>query len=381
MALSSLSSVQGTTTTTTNNNRSAAIDLRSDTVTAPSREMLLSCLSARTGDDVLGEDPTVLELQDYVADLFGKQHGLFVPTGTMANLVAVLAHCHGRASELLVGANSHIHLYEGGNVAGLGGVYARQLVEHPTTAEFTEEQVRDNFRSDGNDDHFARTAALCLENTHNLLGGVALRKGYVDRMGRLCQSLNLRLHVDGARIWNASVALNTSVQDLCEHVDSVAVCLSKGLGAPLGSVLVGSDLEFLRLAKRARKRCGGGMRQAGVVAAMGLHALQHNFERLAVDHHRARVLAGELHRHGFHLPNGTAIDTNIVYFDLPADSRVPREQFCQILQAEHGVKLVGGYGSRGGGALLFRAVTHLDLKDGDVERAADAMVKVCYQDR
>jgi threonine aldolase len=191
--------------------------------------MLEAALTAPTGDDVLGEDPTVLELQDYVADLFGKEAGLFVPTGTMSNLTAVLSHCHGRASEIIIGSNSHICLYEGGNAANLGGVHTRQIIEDPD-ATLPEQAIRDCYRLD-NDPHYAKTEVLCLENTHNVMGGAVLPKKYLDRMGDLCHDeLNIKLHVDGARICNAVIALNLPPKVLCEKVDSISICLSKGLG-------------------------------------------------------------------------------------------------------------------------------------------------------
>lgn len=330
------------------------VDLRSDTVTQPSRAMREMALSCSVGDDVMGEDSTVLELQSHVAHLFGKEAGLYIPTSTMANLIALLSHCHQRASEIIIGTNSHINLWEGGNAAGMGGIHSKQLSEDDTTAQFNVQQVRDAFRSD-NDDHFAKTEVLCVENTHNMLGGVALPVDYMNSMGLLCNQLGIALHVDGARIFNATVALGVTPHTLCANSDSVTVCLSKGLGAPMGSVLVGNT-EFIRLAKRARKRCGGGMRQAGIVASMGLYAIQNNVDRLWEDHERAKRLAGDLERAGFWLPRQT--DTNIVYFGLPTNSKVAKEEFCARLDAEYGVKLTGGY-SRGG--QLFRAVTHLDL--------------------
>jgi threonine aldolase len=353
---------------------SRVVDLRSDTVTAPCRPMLEAAMNAVTGDDVMGEDPTVLELEAYVADLFGKEKGLYVPTATMANLVAILSHCHGRASEIIIGSNSHICLWEGGNAAGMGGVHTRQLMEDEATAELHPSQIRDAIRSD-NDDHFAKTELLCLENTHNMLGGVALSVEYMNSIGSLCHEHGLGLHVDGARICNTAVALGVSVQDLCRAADSVSLCLSKGLGAPLGSVVVG-EMEFIRLAKRARKRCGGGMRQAGVVAAMGLYAIRNNYDRLEVDHERATRLAGMLESRGFRLPRQGKVDTNIFYFGLPESSNISTGDYCARLNTEYGIKLTGGY-SRGGE--LFRAVTHLDLSDSDIDRAADAMIKLCFK--
>jgi threonine aldolase len=348
---------------------STLIDLRSDTVTKPSRPMLEAALSARTGDDVMGEDPTVLELEETVADLFRKEKGLYVPTGTMSNLVAIMSHCNRRSSEIIIGANCHICLWEGGNTAGLGGVHTRQLLEDETTAQIHRDHISDAFRSD-DDDHFAKTELLCLENSHNMMGGVALPLSYVEDIGHLTTELGIKLHIDGARIFNASVCHNVPVDNLCKPADSVSVCLSKGLGAPLGSVLVG-DTDFIRLAKRARKRCGGGMRQAGVVAAMGLYAIHNNISRLEADHRRAKRLANELQKNGFYLARNGAVDTNMFYFGLPDNSKVEWKDYCKILQTKHGVGLTGGY-SRGG--RLFRAVTHLDISDKDIDRAVEAMV-------
>lgn len=351
---------------------SGVVDLRSDTVTAPSPAMLQSAISAPTGDDVFGEDPTVLELEEYTANLFGKERGLYVPTGTMANLTAILAHCHGRASEIIIGTNSHICLWEGGNVANLGGVHTRQICEDEQDATLDEQSIRDLHRLDI-DDHWPKTEMLCLENTHNMMGGVALPPSYIDEMGSLTKELDIALHIDGARIFNAIVAHDVTPAIMCQHADSVSICLSKGLGAPLGSVLVGST-EVIRLAKRARKRLGGGMRQAGVVAAMGLYAIQHNVELLKDDHDRAKRLAAELYRHGFCIPREGQVDTNIVYFGLPEDSRVAIADFCDTLFDSHGIKVTGGY-SRGG--KIFRACTHLDVNDEDVDRAAEAIINVC----
>jgi threonine aldolase len=364
-------------TNSSSSRSSKIIDLRSDTVTLPSRAMLEAACHAPLGDDVMGEDVTVRELEAYMADWTGKPLALYLPTGTMANLVAIMAHCHERASEIIIGTNSHINLWEGGNVAGLGGVHSRQVSEDEITAQFNSRDVRDVWRSD-NDDHFAKTQVLCLENTQNMMGGVALSLAYMTDMGALTRELGIRLHVDGARICNAVVAQqpNVTLADLCQAADSVSICLSKGLGAPVGSVLVGADEEFMRLAKRARKRCGGGMRQAGVIAAMGLYAVQNNVERLVVDHARAQRLASELERYGFRLARQGKVDTNIIYFRLPEDcGRVVMDEYSKRLQASYGVKLTGNYGKSGE---LFRAVTHMDLDDDDIDRAALALIDALH---
>jgi threonine aldolase len=352
------------------------VDLRSDTVTKPTREMLECALSAPIGDDVMGEDPTVTELEEYAADLFGKRAGLFLPTGTMSNLCAILSHCHERASEIIIGSSSHINLYEGGNAANLGGVYTKQIPEDPLSATLDMNEVRSAHRRD-NDVHYGKTALVCIENTHNILGGVALPKEHIDEMGRLANDeLSVPLHVDGARIMNAAVSLGTSPSDLCAGADSISICLSKGLGAPLGSVLVGES-EFIRLARRARKRCGGGMRQAGVVASMGLYALQNHVERLAEDHIRAKRLATALGAMGFQLPRDGQVDTNLVFFALPRDADISVSELCERLDQEYGVKIGGGYSRPGERKVNYiRAATNMDVDDDGIERALEGIERI-----
>lgn len=360
------------TATSSNSRTNRVVDLRSDTVTRPSDAMLRTALTAPLGDDVMGEDPTVTALQDRMASMFHKERALYVPTGTMANLVAMMAHCdHTRAAEIVVGATSHINLWEGGNASNLGGIHTRQVTEDEN-GEMDPSDVMDCVRK-GEDDHWPTTTLLCLENTHNMAGGVALSKAYVDRMADLAHgTMKSKIHVDGARIFNSALALGTTVGDLCDQVDSVSVCLSKGLGAPLGSVLVG-DADFIRLAKRARKRCGGGMRQAGVVAAMGLYAVENHVDRLAEDHRRAQAVAAALLGAGFHLPRNGRVDTNIVYFALPEGCPLERDEFLRRLAMEYGVKLTGGYST---GGRLFRAVTHMDVNDEDVQHAIEGIVRL-----
>mmetsp|Transcript_20858 Transcript_20858/g.28985 ORF Transcript_20858/g.28985 Transcript_20858/m.28985 type:complete len:403 (-) Transcript_20858:135-1343(-) len=352
---------------------SKAVDLRSDTVTLPSPEMMQCSLNAPVGDDVYGEDPTVLALEEHMANLFGKEKGLYLPTCTMANLLATMAHCNSRASEVILGSTSHINLWEGGNAATVGGVHSREIKEDELDGTMPVDEIRDCWRDDS-DDHCAKTELLCLENTQNMLGGIALPPSYIQDMGNLARDeLNISLHVDGARIFNSAVAHNVSVGEMCAGADSVSICLSKGLGAPLGSVLVGES-EFIRLAKRARKRCGGGMRQAGVVAAMGMYAVENNVERLKDDHDRAKGLAAELERAGFRLPRNGAVDTNMFYFALPENSLVSTEDFCKEVEQTYGIRLTGGY-SKGGE--YIRAVTHMHITDECIERSAEAIVKVC----
>jgi threonine aldolase len=358
-------------------NRRCLIDLRSDTVTRPSRGMLAAAQNAETGDDVMGEDPTVRALEERVAELLGKPvPGLFFPTGTMANLCALTAHCDQRdRMEILVGRHSHLCLYEGGNVSSAAGLHSRQINENPITAEF--DMLSDIMvRNDYADDHYCHTQVLCVENTHNMLGGIPLRLSYLEKVGAFCRANDMQLHMDGARLVNAVVATSTSAADICRSVHSISLCLSKGLGAPLGSVLVGDTEEFRRRAKRARKKYGGGMRQAGVVAAMGLYALQHHWgDRIALDHARARRLAERL-QGTFVLSTKGPPPTNMVYFTLPDDAKMTTTAaFLERLKHEFGVLLYGDFGPQKN---VFRAVTHLDVSDDDIEIAATAMLS-CLQ--
>lgn len=324
----------------------------------------------------MGEDPTVLALQEYVADLFGKESALYVPTGTMSNLCAILAHCHyNKSAEMIVGRYSHINLYEGGGYANLAGVSAKFVTENEN-ALFDLEEVQDAFHAD-NDDHYAKTTLICLENTHNMLGGVTLSTDYVNAIGTLAHETwkknGAKVHVDGARIFNSAVSQSISPSTLCGGADSVSICLSKGLGAPMGSVLVG-DTEFIRLAKRARKRLGGGMRQVGVMAAMGMYALQNNVKRLAEDHENAQTLAKSLHDAGFYLPRSGKVDTNVVFFGLPDNCKMTREQLTKSMLDDYRVKILGGYSS---GGRLFRLVTHMDVDKKDIDRTLEGIISLC----
>ena len=253
----------------------------------------------------------------------------------------------------------------------MAGIHTRQVCEN-SDGTMNVEDIRHVFRKD-NDDHFAKTTLICLENTHNMTGGIALSKAYTDQVGSLAQDLGVKVHLDGARIFNASCALGISVTSLCESVDSISVCLSKGLGAPLGSLVVG-DAEFIRLAKRARKRVGGGMRQAGVVASMGMYALTHNIHRLQEDHQRAQRVARELVSHGFYQPQQGKVDTNIVYFALPSECGISKQEFVSRLVSEHGVQIGSGYSRNGD---WFRVVTHLDVTDECIDRTLGGIMKLC----
>jgi len=287
------------------------VDLRSDTLTKPTQEMRIAMMEAEVGDDVMGEDPTVNLLQEKVASILGKESALFVPTGTMANLVSVMAHCGRRGDEVLMGDKCHITKYEQGGVASIGGVHAR-TVKTFEDGRLDLEEVRAKIFPEG-DDHFPHSTLLCVENTHNLAGGRVLSLDYMAQVGQLVKENGLKLHVDGARLFNAAVALDVVPAQLVEHAHSVSVCLSKGLGAPVGSVLAGSK-SFIVQARRIRKSLGGGMRQAGVLAAAGLIALETSLPRLHIDHENARLLMEGLARvPGLRVDS---VETNIVVIHI-----------------------------------------------------------------
>ena len=322
------------------------IDLRSDTVTQPTDTMREAMASAQVGDDVYGEDPTVLQLQDLAAELTGKQAGLFVASGTMGNVVAILVHT-GRGDEVICGLQSHIYLNEQGAMAALSGVQARPLQEQPDGTLDLDEVV-DSIRAE--DDHHPVTRLVAIENTHNLCGAIPLTAAYTYAVGELVRRQGLKLHLDGARLFNAAVSLNTSAADLAAPAHSVSICLSKGLSAPVGSVLCGNS-DFIRAARRARKVLGGGMRQAGVLAAAGIVALTTMVEQLGEDHDNAKALARLLASVPGVVLDDNAAATNMVYFHL--DNEVP----CHASEVSDALKkegvLLDAISDRG-----FRAVTH-----------------------
>jgi threonine aldolase len=335
----------------------AAIDLRSDTVTLPSPEMRRAMYEAELGDDVWGDDPTVNRLQEHMAELLGVEATLFVPSGTMGNLAAVLAHCR-RGDEVVLGDQAHIFHYEGGGASVLGATVMRTI---PTLPDGTLplEALRASVR-DPSDVHQARTALFCLENTHNRCGGAVLPLDYMRQARALADELGLPIHLDGARLFNAAVYLGVPACELARYVDSVNVCFSKGLGAPVGSILCGRR-DFIAEAHRWRKMLGGGMRQAGVLAAAALYALEHMVERLADDHDNARLLAeGLCALPGVRLAQ-PAVQTNIVYVDIADTGRSAREFVARLDAA--GVLTGDVSGS------VLRLVTHYGVERADVDEA------------
>jgi threonine aldolase len=338
------------------------VDLRSDTVTRPTPEMRKAIAEAVVGDDVFGDDPTVKELERLAAEMTGKEAGLFVPSGSMGNEVAILAHTR-RGDEVIVEFDSHIYNYEAGGPAVLSGV---QLAPVKTEQGFfSVADVEAAIRPD--DEHEPVTRLLCLENTHNRKGGVVYPLEAMREIREFTLERSLGLHVDGARIFNASVASNTDVRDYCSVCDSMMFCLSKGLGAPIGSMLVG-DADFMRLARRYRKLLGGGMRQVGIIAAAGVYALTHNVERLAEDHARARRLAEGVHGLSKLEIDPEKVQTNIVVVDV-AKSGLGVDD-CILLLEKRGILVVPF------GRTTIRAVTHLDIDDKDIEKAVSVFEQV-----
>jgi threonine aldolase len=309
------------------------IDLRSDTVTQPTDAMRSAMAQAEVGDDVYGEDPTTNRLQEMAAERFGKEAALFIPSGTMGNLIAILAYCT-RGDEVILGDRSHTYLYEAGGVSALGGVHT-YIVPNQSDGTILLDQLDAAIRSD--DDHFPPTRLICLENTHNRCGGSVLGKGYIDDVANLAHTRGIKLHMDGARIFNAAVALDMPVGELTQGVESLTFCLSKGLCAPVGSVLVG-DEAFIAKARRIRKQLGGGMRQVGILAAAGIVALENMVDRLVEDHARALDLAEFLGTIPEITLDWEVPPTNMIFFRL-ADPSTPSLRDLVPKFAEHRIRI------------------------------------------
>ncbi len=339
------------------------IDLRSDTVTKPTPEMRAAMASAAVGDDVYGDDPTVNRLQETAAELMGKEAALFVPSGTMGNLAAILAHCQ-RGDEVIIGNKNHSFLYEAGGLSALGGVHSYQVPNQPDGSLLSDD-VQAAIRPDDAHDPISRL--VCLENTHNRCGGTVQTAGYIRTISQFAHSHGLLVHLDGARRFNAAAKLRIQAKELAEPVDSVTFCLSKALCAPVGSLLCG-DRGFIKRAHRVRKMLGGGMRQAGVLAAAGLVALGEMVPRLEQDHARARALAAGLGEiPGIQLDPGTPA-TNMIFFDIAAGVQPSAEELVTRLRAR-GI-LIAASGPR-----RFRFVTHYWIDDEAVERTVSAMAE------
>ncbi len=339
------------------------IDLRSDTVTKPTPAMRRAMVEAEVGDDVLGDDPTVQRLEELAAGRLGKEAALFVPSGTMGNLISLLVHC-GRGDEVILGDQAHTYVYEAGGSSAVGSIHPRPLPNRPDgTIDLA--LLEASIRPD--DIHAPRTKLITLENTHNRCGGAVLPVAYMDAAAELARRRGLALHLDGARIFNAAVALGVDVQDLVRGCDSVSFCLSKGLGAPVGSVVVGSR-AFIHEARRARKLVGGGMRQAGVIAAAGIVALTEMVDRLAEDHANARRLAeGIASLPGIVLDPAT-VQTNIVIFALQRPDLSPQQLTARLHEQSVWLFAIGGQ--------RLRAVTNYHVTAQDIELAIDAFASI-----
>lgn len=328
------------------------IDLRSDTVTKPTAGMREAMLAADVGDDVYGEDPTVNRLEALAADILGKEDAIYVSSGTQSNLLALMSHCQ-RGDEYIVGQHAHTYLYEAGGAAVLGSIQPQPL-DFEANGTLDLETVAGAIKPDNY--HFARTRLLCLENTQ---GGRVLPLDYIRDASALAREQGLSIHLDGARVFNAAVKLEVDVQEIARYFDSVSVCLSKGLGAPVGSVLCGGK-RFIETARRWRKMVGGGMRQAGIIAAAGIFALENNVQRLQEDHKNAALLASGLKEiAGLDVEPGSA-ETNMVFLDLDQQKRIA---LAAALKEEN---IMIGQDGRG------RMVTHLDVTAADINKMLEA---------
>jgi threonine aldolase len=339
------------------------IDLRSDTVTKPTDEMRKAMARAEVGDDVYGEDPTVNRLQDMTAAMLGKRFALFVPSGTMANQLAIRSHTQP-GQEIIVESKSHVVRYEQGAAGALAGV---QL--HWVTGErgiMTVEQVEAAIRP--NDAHSITTALICIENTHNAGGGTIYPLSTIEKIRALAVRHGIPMHLDGARLFNAVAATTLPPTVYAQHFETVSLCLSKGLGAPVGSLLISNDQRLMDRARRFRRMYGGAMRQAGILAAAGIYALERHVARLKTDHEHAKKLARQLQHISAIQIAPQHVETNIVIFDIVDEHRSPADIVAAL--KEHGV-LINAVGGQS-----YRAVTHLHITDKQIDEAADVFANV-----
>lgn len=339
------------------------IDLRSDTVTKPSDAMRDAMARATVGDDVYGEDPTVNQLQDMLAALLGKTAAIFVPSGTMANQLSIRAQTEP-GQEIIVESTAHIVRYEQGAAAALSGVQLHWV--RGDRGLMTPAQIETAIRP--KDPHTIPTALICLENTHNSGGGSIYPLAAIEAIRSVARRHSIPMHLDGARLFNAVVATGVSAANYAQHFDTVSVCLSKGLGAPVGSLIATNDLGLLGKLRRFRRMYGGAMRQAGIVAAAGVYALEHNITRLKNDHEHANRLAQILHNIPSVSLNPAHVETNIIVFDVKDNGRAPAEIVAALKQEGVLINAIGGRG--------FRAVTHLDISGSDIEQAGRAFTSV-----
>ena len=349
------------------------IDLRSDTVTLPSDEMRKTIASAKLGDDVFAEDPCVNKLEQKAALIMGKEEGLLVPSGTMGNLVSILVHCQ-RGTEIILGDKAHTFVYEAGGISAFGGVHSRQLTNQ-TDGTIKIDEVISSIRADNL--HFPKTSAISIENTHNLCNGSPLTSEYTRAISEIAHNNDLKLHIDGARIFNAAAALNVDVNELVKDADSVTFCLSKGLAAPIGSIICGSE-KFIYNARRTRKALGGGMRQAGIIASAGMYSLDNMLDQIRVDHKNTTRLA-----EGINEIEGLSIDrksikSNILYFDIEKGAKRCEELARQtknitVYPFQIALDNIRFFESRPG---RFRLVTHYGIAGDDIEKTLGILEKM-----
>ena len=340
------------------------IDLRSDTVTLPSDKMKEFILKSPLGDDVYGEDPSINTLQEMGADIFQKEAALFVPSGTMANLISVLTHCN-RGDEILLGDKSHIFYYEAGGVSAFGGIHSHQLINNDDgTIDLID--IKNNIRKEG-DDHFPTTKLLCLENTHNFCYGAPIDTEYFKKVKTILNEHNVKLHLDGARIFNAAIALKTSVAKLVKEADSLSCCLSKGLSSPVGSIIVGKE-PFIIKAKKIRKALGGGMRQSGILASAGIFSFNNMINRLEEDHENAQLLACKLSEISNLSVSPAMVKTNIIFIHLK-NTKLSDEEFLVKLN-QNNIK-IDYKGNR-----KFRLVTHCDFQKPAIDTVVSSIANI-----
>lgn len=341
------------------------VDLRSDTITKPTQEMREAMFKAEVGDDVYREDPTVNKLEEIAAEILGKEAALFVTSGTQGNQIAILAHARP-GDEIILEAESHIFHYEAGAASALAGVQTRTIPGY--RGQMPIEEIRKAIR--GEDIHLPRTAMIALENTHNRAGGAVLPPKHMSEVYHLAREKSIPIHLDGARLFNASIALRIDVKELTKYVDTVQVCLSKGLSAPMGSILAGPK-DWIELARKWRKRLGGGMRQVGLMAAPGILALTNMVERLEEDHQHAKKLAKGLSDIKDIQVDVNNVETNIVLIDVEKLGVTAQEFVAELKRANILGSVFGEY--------LVRLTTHREITDNDINATIDAVSKIVKQ--
>ncbi len=339
------------------------IDLRSDTVTLPTARMRKAISEAELGDDVFEEDPTVNRLEKIAAEIIGKESALLVSSGTQGNLVSILSHCN-RGDEIILGNLSHTFLNEVGGISALGGIHPHTVINQDDGTMDLKE-IESAIR--GNNIHYPRTRLICIENTHNRCYGTPLTVEYTNAVCKLAHNYGLKVHLDGARIFNASVALNVDIQKLTQNVDSLSFCLSKGLSAPVGSLICGTK-EFIKEARRYRKMLGGGMRQAGIIAAAGIVALEDMIDRLKEDHKNAQLLAEGISEISELAIDLQKVKTNIIYFDL-ISNKISAQDLLKKME-EKGIKFLSTGPNR------FRMVTHYGITEEDIKFTVATLKKL-----